>query len=300
MIHVLCLAEQQDQAAFKLLPATVTVTARPLGDLVREGWERPLILLGEGLTGPYAPRLLQRAYRNPAPLLVLPPLPVGEVTSMLDAPAPVTIVRQRADGVELTDDALKEAIGRDRLQIHCTEAVETALRTGTLAMAGDRPVIWAYRPTRASTPVVWVAPQLLLVSARSDPLDREDLLAALLAWAEAQTRTDSAREGAEGAKPEATEVEPGILRAVVVAWAVRPDLTQQTLPGWLQTRLSVVMGDATLDAALAALRREGALDVEDRPQQERLGELVDAWSLRAWVREARRMDEEMSRRDQDA
>ena len=40
MTHVLCLAEQQDQVAFRLLPATVTVTARPLGDLVREGWER--------------------------------------------------------------------------------------------------------------------------------------------------------------------------------------------------------------------------------------------------------------------
>jgi hypothetical protein len=291
MTHVLCLAEQQDRQAFRLLPATVTLAAYPFDELLRIGWNQPLLLLGDALTGADAVRLLQRTYHNSAPLLVLPPLPTGEATSMLDAPAPVVIVRQRADGVDVIDPDLSEAVGRDHLEIYCTEAIETALQTGVLATAGGKPVIWAYRPTQASTPVVWVAPQLLLVSARTDPLDREDLLAALLAWAENQMRTESAQEAAQGMSLEAMAIEPGLLRAVVLALTVRPDLTGQALKGWLETQLFVSAEDPQLDAALTTLWGQGVFDMENRPQPERLGELVDAWGLRAWVREVQRLEQ---------
>jgi hypothetical protein len=176
------------------------------------------------------------------------------VTALLNAPAPVTVVHQRVDVVELIDDALREALGRDSLRVYCTEAIETALRTGALAMADGRPVIWAYQPTRAATPVIWVAAQLPLVSTRTDPLDREELLSALLAW------------------------------------AVRPNLDRQALPGWLRGRLLVRVSDADPDATLTALQAEGVLDAQDRPQVERLSTLIDEWGLRAWVREARRED----------
>jgi hypothetical protein len=235
--------------------------------------------------------LLKRTYRNPAPLLILPPLPLGDVTSLLDAPAPVAVVRQRADTVELTDNALRETLGRDNLRVYCTEVIETALRTGTLATASSKPVIWAYQPTRAATPVVWVAAQVLLVSARTDPLDREELLSALLAWAEARTRTRDVREPHEAAELEAKKADPGLLRALVVAWAVRPDLTRQALLGWLWKRLFLQVNAADLDAALDALRVEGALDAQYRPQADRLSSLVDEWGLRAWVREARHADQ---------
>jgi len=203
----------------------------------------------------------------------------------------VAVVRQRADTVELTDDVLRETLGRDNLRVYCTEAIETALRTGTLATASSKPVIWAYQPTRAATPVVWVAAQVLLVSARTDPLDREELLSALLAWAEARTRPGDVGERDGAAEPEAKKADPGLLRALVVAWAVRPDLTRQALPGWLWERLFVQVNIADLDAALDALRVEGALDAQYRPQADRLSSLVDEWGLRAWVREARHADQ---------
>ncbi len=274
------------------LAGEVNVIPCPLDDMLREGWENPLVLLGDALNEPGAQALIRRTYHNLAPCLVLPPLPLGDMTALLDAPAPVTVLRHRADTVELTDDALREAIGRDSLRIYCTEAIETALRTGTLATANGKPVIWTYQPTRAATPVVWVAPQLLLVSARTDPLDREALLSALLAWAETQARSDGVQELLERLEPEAAEVDSGILRAVVVAWAVCSDLTWQALPGWLQTRLSVSVDDVRLEAVLAALRREGALDAENQLYRERLAELVSAWGLRAWVREARHLEEQ--------
>jgi hypothetical protein len=69
----------------------------------------------------------------------------------------------------------------------------------------------------------------------------------------------------------------------VVAWAVRPGLTRQALPGWLQKRLFIQVNRAELDAAL---------DAQDRPQTERLSALIDEWGLRAWVREARYVDED--------
>jgi len=81
-------------------------------------------------------------------------------------------------------------------------------------------------------------------------------------------------------------------RALVVAWAVRPDLDRQALPGWLRGRLFVQVTPADLDAALEALRAEGALDAQDHPQVKQLSNLVDEWGLRAWVREARRVDED--------
>jgi len=291
MTSIFCLTEQQDRPAIRLLSAAATVTAHPLGDLAHHGWERPLILLGDELNGPQARTLLRRTYRNPAPLLVLPPLPPGDVTPLLDAPAPVTVIRQRANTVELADDALRAALGRDSLRVYCAEAIETALKSGVLATAGGRPVIWAYRPTRAATPVIWVAAQLLLVSARTDPLDREELLSALLAWAEACTRTGDDLKQVAGAEPEAKKADPGLLRALVLAWAVRPDLTRQALPGWLRERLFIQVSEAKLEVALEALRMEGALDAQNRPRAERLSDLVDEWGLRAWVREARRVDQ---------
>jgi len=295
MTHILCLAGQQDEGALRRVPAGVTVSARPLSELVEHGWEHPLVLLGRALEDPDASRLLQCTYRNPAPLLILPPLPVGDVTSMLKAPAPVTIVRQRTDAVQLTDEELQDTVGHDILRIYCTEAIETALRTGILATAGGKAVIWAYRPTRAATPVVWIAPQLLLVSARTDPLDREALLAALLAWAEGRSRADIAGESVEGEEAEAKGADSGILRAMAVAWSVRPDLTRETLPGWLWERLFVRVNPADLDAVLGALRVTGALDAQDRPQRERLSALVDEWGLRAWRREAQRLEEARER-----
>jgi hypothetical protein len=272
-------------------PGEVNVTPCSLDDLLREGWKNPLILLGDALNEPDTQALIRRTYRNPAPCLVLPPLPLGDVTALLDAPAPVTVIRHRADTLELTDEPLREAIGRDSLRIYCTEAFETALRTGTLATANNKPVIWTYQPTRAATPVAWVAPQLLLVSARTDPLDREALLSALLAWAHAQIQAKDARERVGKATPETKQVDPGLLRALVVAWAVRPDLTHQTLPTWLKGRLFVQTDSADLAAGIQALRSAGALDSQDRPQMERLSSLVDELGLRAWVREARQIDE---------
>ena len=77
-----------------------------------------------------------------------------------------------------------------------------------------------------------------------------------------------------------------------LVWAVRPDLDRQVLPGWLRERLLVPVTPTDLDTALEALRAEGVLDTQDRPQAERLSSLVNEWGLRAWVREARRADED--------
>lgn len=186
------------------------------------------------------------------------------------------------------------------LQVFCTEVIETALHTGTLATAAGKPVIWAYRPTRAATPVVWVAAQLLLISARTAPLDREALWQGLLAWAEANTRTSEVGRASSGnllppgshLPPGASHLpDPALLRAVVVAYAARPDLTRDTLVDWLAAQLGIQTDAPTLAAALGVLQNIGALDAENRPRRERLTELVNTWGLRAWVRETRRMDQ---------
>lgn len=283
-MSIYCLAEQETLPSLKLLPTGITITVRPQADLARDGWEHPLLVLGDVLSEPNARQLVQRAYRNTAPLLILPPLPVGDMTDMLGTPAPLNITRQRADTIELTDDALKQSVGRDTCHIYCTEAIETALQSGTLAAACGKPVIWAYQPTRAATPVVLVAAQLLLVSARTDPLDRDDLLAALLEWAAVHTRTSDIDKPAEPASQ--VKANLALLRALVVAWAANPGLTPKTLPGWLRDRLGVEAPPTELEAALEELKQANALDAQNRPQAERLAELVNAWGLRAWIREA--------------
>lgn len=288
MSEVICLAEQAESPAWAVLRATATVDLRPLADLTAAGWQQPLVISGDRLRDPATAALIARAYRNPAPLLIVPPLPQGDVTQLLGADAPVEIVRQRSEQVVLTDPALRQALGRDELHVLCTEAIETALRTGELAAAGGKPVVWAYQPTRSTTPVVWIGVQLLLASARTDPLDREDLLAALLAWAEAHTR----REPAVARPDTGTGVaDPGLLRALVVAWSVRPDLSGDELATWLKQRLAVDPGPPErLAAAVAALAALAALDDAGRPQGEHLAALAADWGLRAWVREARRME----------
>ena len=292
-MNVYCLAEQQDLPAVALLRAAASVEPRPLADLAVSGWDRPLVALGEAVRAPEAARLVRRTFGNPAPLLIVAQLPVGDMTTLLDAPAPVAIVRQRAERIELIDAELRQFVGREQLQVLCNEAIETALRVGDLATAGGRPVIWAYQPTRAATPVVWVAPQLLLVSARSDPLDREDLLAGLLAWAVAHTRPAPDAASATTSLAAQSGADPGLVRALVVAWSVHPDLTVDALPGWLKQRLQVTAGPPErLQAAINALAREGALDADGRPHPAPLAHLANAWGLRAWVREAQRLEQQ--------
>jgi len=319
MSQLICLSEQHNHSAWKWLPEEMTLDARPLATLLSAGWERPLFLLGDALDLPDSARLLRHTYHNPAPLFILPPLPAGDVAPLLDAPAPVTLVRQRADTITITPDLAQFVVAAlvasesptteigcaasavTTLQVFCTEAIETALHTGTLATAAGKPVIWAYRPTRTATPVVWVAAQLLLISARTAPLDREALWQGLLAWAEANTRSAvevGRTSSGSPLSPSASHLEsashladPALLRAVVVAYAARPDLTCDALADWLATQLGIQTDAPTLAATLGALQNEGAVDAENRPQRERLTELVNTWSLRAWVRETRRMDQ---------
>lgn len=288
MSRVFCLAEQAESPALALLQAAAAVELHPLADLLAAGWERPLLATGDTLRDPSMAALIGRAHRNPAPLLIVPPLPMGDVTALLGAAAPVAIVRQRSEEVTVTDAALRQALGRGELHIFCTEAIETALRAGELASAAGRPVIWAYQPTRASTPVLWIGAQVLLASARTNPVDREDLLAALLKWAEAHTRAEPppALRG-EGER----RADPGLLRALVVAWSVRPDLAGEGLATWLKERLALGPGSPErLRSAVAEMVALGALDDAGRPRPERLTTLAAEWGLRAWVREARRME----------
>ena len=87
-----------------------------------------------------------------------------------------------------------------------------------------------------------------------------------------------------------------------VRWVLRDAVTDevlaeqeavsQALPGWLRERLLVQASSNDLDAALGALQTEGVLDVQGHLQAEQLSDLVDEWVLRAWVREARRADED--------
>lgn len=297
-MKVICLAEQQDLPAIALLRAAASIESLPLAELTANGWDRPLVALGEVTRVPEAARLVRRAYGNPAPFLFVAPLPLGDLTGLLSAPAPVGVVRQRVERVELIDAELRRLVGREHVQVLCTEAIETALRTGDLATAGGRSVVWAYQPTRAATPVVWIAPQVLLVSARSDPLDREDLLAGLLAWAAAHTRPAPHAEGVPSSLAAQADADHGLVRALVVAWSVRPDLTVEALPGWLTQRLhTAAASPKQLQAALTALNDEGALDDARRPNSLKIANLASTWGLRAWVREATRLETKQEGKD---
>jgi hypothetical protein len=287
MTAICCLAEQKDLPGLALLPAGVKVTSASLTDLVQRGWDYPLLVLGNALDKPEIPALIQQTYRNPAPMLILPPLPRGEITALLKAPTPVTVAYRRAKVVELIDGDLQATLGRNSFSVYCTEFIETTLRTGTLAVANNHPVIWAYKPTQSATPVVLIAAQLLLVSARTDPVDREELLMGLLTWAKTQVQ-----EKRSSIRPltSTEEVDPTLLRALVVAWSVRPDLIDQALLDWLKANLFVEVNLATLQLAQRGLQNDGILDEQNQPQAEPLSKLVNDWGLRAWIREARRLE----------
>lgn len=283
---IVCVEEQTTTPAIQLLRGTAAVTAQPLAALLTGGWIQPLVLFGDLLSQPDGLALVRRALHSAAPLLILPPLETGDVTSLLDAPAPVAVARQRNEAVTIIDDELAASLGRRSLRILCNECVQTALRAGTLATADGQPVIWAYQPTRAAAPVVWVTAQLLLASARTDALDRADLLAALLEWAARQVRLPARPEAALAVNAAPT-VDPALLRALVVAWSVQPDLPVEQVAGWLAARLFVAAAQADVAAAAVALADLGALD-GGQPQPQRLAELANEWNLRAWIREARR------------
>lgn len=283
---IVCVEEQTTTPAIQLLRGTAAVTAQPLAALLTGGWIQPLVLFGDLLSQPDGLALVRRALHSAAPLLILPPLETGDVTSLLDAPAPVAVARQRNEAVTIIDDELAASLGRRSLRILCNECVQTALRAGTLATADGQPVIWAYQPTRAAAPVVWVTAQLLLASARTDALDRADLLAALLEWAARQVRLPARPEAAQAVNA-APKVDPALLRALVVAWNAQPDLPVEQVAGWLAARLFVAAAQADVAAAAVALADLGALD-GGQPQPQRLAELANEWNLRAWIREARR------------
>ena len=108
-MDIFCLQDQSDQPAIKLLSATAKVSARLMPDLVRQGWPHPLVVLGDALLTQDGRSLVRHAPRAAAPLLILPPLPAGDATVLVEAAAPVTVVRRRADTLEVADDELRGA-----------------------------------------------------------------------------------------------------------------------------------------------------------------------------------------------
>src|SRR5579859_6876076 len=145
MIEILCLQEQVDQPALKVLAALAKTSAQSLSALARLDWQQPLVILGSALLTEEGKALARRAPHMAAPLLVMPPLPIGDMATLLEAAAPITVVRQRTDTLDITDGALHAIIGRTNLLVPCTGAIETALTSGILAKASGRPVIWAYQ-----------------------------------------------------------------------------------------------------------------------------------------------------------
>ena len=141
-------------------------------------------------------------------------------------------------------------------------------------------------------PMVWVGAQLLLVSARTDPLDREELLSTLLAWAVARTRASNPIEPVAIPAAPSLAADPALLRALIVAWSVRPDLTVETLPKWLAKRLFTTAETDALNAAVSILKDDGVLDAQGQPQAEQVAGRVRDWGLRAWVREAHQLEQE--------
>lgn len=291
MNRVFCLAEQLTLPAVRLLQSAAAVEARLLSECMAVGWDQPLLLVGEALRQQEIALLVSRTYRNPAPLLIVPPLPLGDVTQLLEAPAPVTVIRQPASRLQIIDPQLRQFLQRDELQILCNEAIATALRSEILATANQQPVIWAYRPTRAATPVLWVAPQLLLVSARTDPVDREELVTALLAWAATQIRTPNITTPTGAAAAAEQTSDPALLRSIVMALAIHPHLRDDLLTAWLQQYLDVAVTPSQVAGAFNYLGSLGALDATGTPVPTRLAELVNAWGLRAWVREVQRLED---------
>ncbi|MBK8988201.1 MAG: hypothetical protein IPM39_19400 [Chloroflexi bacterium] len=286
MKAVICLAEQQLLFAGNRLPKTAAAF-KPLPDLLREGWTQPLVLVGDKITAADFKALAQRTTQNPAPLLVLPGFPVADVTALLAAPAPVQIIAQPANRVTVKDAGLETAVGKHDLDLYCIEAIETPLEVGVLATSQEKAVIWAYRPTRAATPIILITVQLLLPSARSNPLDREALWFALLEWGLANSRKETA---VTITTDQESPLEADLLRAFVIAFHVRPDLPAQTLPDWLRTRLFVQVSPEQTDAILRHFQQRHVLDEAGRPLSEQVTQLINQWGLQAWVREARRIE----------
>ncbi len=264
-MDILCLQEQFDQSSIKLLLTAVRILPSPLAELAREGWQQPLVVRGDVLLTGFGRTLVHRAPNNVAPLLILPPLMAGDMTSLLDASAPVTVVRRRTDTLEVVDDELRETLGRASLHIYCTDSFETALKSGILVASNGLPIIWAYQSTHAATPIVWVGAQLLLVSARTDPIDREDLLLALLKWAETKMRKSGQAKPTEVQPADTLSADPALLRALVVARCVRPDLTSATLPEWLAQHLFRTVGPDVLNEAIDAYQPHGPFDQNGTP-----------------------------------
>jgi hypothetical protein len=291
MEAVTCLTEQQAQFAANRWPQ-LSVTFRPIAELAQEGWQNSLLVSGNVLAEAEAGELIRRTYGNAAPMLILPPLPPGEIADLLGAPAPVNIINQVADKVMIEDATLKSTLHQDELRIYCTQAIATPLQPGVLATAQRKPVIWAFQPTRQATPVVWVTVQLLLISARSDPVQQQQLFSCLLTWARERSRTTAPDRAASGSGPSAvTPVPFKLLRAVVIALAVRPDLETKNLSGWLASRLVVEISNEQREAALRWLQQEGIADDKQRPLPVPLANLVDKWQLHAWLREARKLED---------
>ncbi len=286
MEPVICLLEQATQFGSNRLPGIV-VKPEPLDQLVPSGWDAPLVVTGDVFNLPSVRLLIQQAYRNPAPLLVFPPFPLVELTEVLVTPAPVSIISHAANELVLEEKELWLKPEQDKLRLYSTAAINTPLQTGVMATAHGKPVIWRYQPTRAATAVVLISVQLMLVTARSDPLDREALSQALLAWAWGQVKPT--RQSLELTTEDGmvTKVDPGLLRAIVIGLHLRPDLTAQTLPAWLATRLFVRSSANDTEAAMAHLQQQQALDSQGQPVARKITHLIDEWQLHAWVREAR-------------
>jgi hypothetical protein len=278
-----------------MLPAGVDVTPIHLGqDGSIERLQGPAIVLGIALLdhAQALARLCLAVYRQPYPLMLLPPWPAqANLAPILDAPTSVVLRTSPGDQIDLGDADLRQVIGQGRIQVRCDQVLETALTSGVMAHnESGKPVLLRYRPGNQATPIYVTTIQMLTHTSRSDPWARESLLIALL-----QRMAEEAEAKQTPLKPVAAEnalPTPAMLRAVVTGLAVTESPAISRLQALLAEQLFVELSAAQIETTLRYLRTAGCVTVGNREVQidhVALEAQIDRLGVRAYVRELRRV-----------
>lgn len=285
-VHVL--AEQATNPALHLLAAHADLIPVTIDEIRQLALQYPLVILGTAKAK--LERLCQSIYKGAFPLLLLPPWAAqADLTSVLETPAHLVIQHGRGDKIKLLDSELFQATGQDTAQVRCDQVLITPLQAGIMARNDSgKPVLLRYRPTSTATPIYVTTVQLLAYSSRSDALEREKLLRALL---NLLSTTASVHVEVEQPKKEQPTPATSEIRAVVVALSLVQSTSIYQLQKILAERLYTELSAEQIGMILQHLSQAGVVSIIDSEYQVNRVELeqwISRLGLRAYVRELKR------------
>lgn len=287
--------EQVDLFEITILEQLVELAPLSLSDLATDQSIDPIVLVGKALSKERVSSFRQiasNAFKSGTAMLLVPPFGDYDISSYVDTPASIRLVRRgAASDCKIIDPEWLARIG-SLLRIRSDHYIDTALAAGVVCVDGEgKTTLLRFQPKNTTGALFISTLQLLSYTALTDESNRIALLSEVLEWKNVKSDLAIGPEDTASAPQPPTKED---ISAVLLALCVLPSLDHNRLLEVMDHYFNKRLSDEALHNVLIYLESEGVLQYSDRQSHfkivvDRLTQAIEDLGLHAYARELKEL-----------